>query len=1723
MALFRKFFYKKPPDGLLEISERVYVFDYCFTADVMEEDKHKGYIEGIIAQLHGHFPDASYMVFNMREGESPSHISNILSDYDMMVIDYPRQYEGCPLLTMEMIHHFLKSGENWVQLGRQNLILMHCERGGWAVLAFMLAAFLIYRKQFTGEQKTLDMIYKQAPRELLQLMSPLNPLPSQLRYLQYISRRNVGSEWPPLDRALTLDCVILRLVPKMDREGGCRPIFRIYGQDPFMAADRTPKVLFSTPKRSKLVRYYKQADCELVKIDIHCHVQGDVVLECISLDSDLERENMMFRVMFNTAFIRSNILMLNRDEIDILWNTKDNFPKNFRVEALFSDMEASSSVIPMGMPCIEEKEGLPVEAFAKVKEMFNNVDWLDSNTEVANVLQQITASNILLERLDSGISSPTSKLLKETLSGGFKFDLKTQNNMKNSPSAAHRRSITSFGSSSYAPMEKIEQFESKALPENYIRPLALQHIEPSGSKESLENDTNFPTYMVQGKQSIPLIEPSMDTTSSMEKRTKPSESKEMDIDSLEPKESLDNDTKFRTSLAQGKQSIPSTEPSTDANSMKEKIEPLESNEKEIESLDMKALSKNDGRSIFEPKTLSEIEDGLMVKKIEPLESKALPENNMKTLAPTDQEKQPIPLTGISTDSNSTEMQIESLESKESLEEITMFPVSVAQGKKPTPLNEPSLGEKGHLLELNKKEVESLGSTTLLENDRRLKFEPKVLPETEMKGPSSEVQEKLSMSLFESSEVTPVKKKIETLESKASPKNSKSLAPVEQEKQTIPSSGLSTHSNSTDMIEPFESNTLLENVTNFPVSVAQGKKSTTPFVEQSMDANSAKKKIGSLESKALLENDDMYSTSKDASLVKKKIGSLESKEKDTESLESKPSLEIDDMYSTSKDASLVKNKIGSLESKGKDTESLESKALLENDDMCSTSKDASLVKNKTWPLEPNEKDTESLESKALLESDVNHSTSISQRKQSIPVVEPSMDVNSVRKLSGELESEMLSENDIKSLASTVQRKQDSPSLDPLSVDTANSINKKIEPQKLQVAVELPAQSKIISPQDHAPIGNIKHVTQELMISTPSSILPPSDSKVPKSVEPSSTSVPPASSSPALPPSKVDALSAKQKTSQSFVPPPPPLPQHEPSSKLMQPIVINAMHDKGKKLLVTPPPPPPPLPATSLSTVKDSFKGPPPPPPPPPLSTNKSAASTGKTSPSSIPPPPPAPRHCSTTSAPTLTALAPPPPPPPLSKNSDVPSKPVPPPPSPPTTKSDAALLQPHAPPVPGPPGVPFGAKGRGLFRANPKGPSQTKRSNLKPYHWLKLTRAVHGSLWAETQKLEEACRYDLWAPEFDMSELESLFSAAAPNSDHGKEGNSNRRNSRQKVDKVQLIELRRAYNCEIMLTKVKIPLPDLMSAVLAMDDSVLYADQVENLIKFCPTKEEMEQLKGYTGDKDNLGKCEQFFLEMMKVPRVENKLRVFSFKMQFCLQVKDLRRDLNIVNSASEEIRNSVKLKRIMQTILSLGNALNHGTARGSAIGFRLDSLLKLTDTRARNNKMTLMHYLCKVLAEKLPELLDFPKDLLHLEGSTKIQLKYLAEEMQAISKGLEKVVQELTASENDGPVSECFCQILKEFLSDAESEVRSLAQLYANVGRNADALALYFGEDPARVPFEQVVSTLLNFVKMFIRAHDENCKQIEYEKKRAEKEAEKLAGKKDSEHMKRSIKIGNSK
>lgn len=234
------------------------VFDCCFATNPVRPDEYEEYIDCIMDHLRDYFPDAAFIVFTFGDGDYQIAINAAISKHGIAVVDYPSQTENCPVLTVEMIHHFLKSSESWLSIGQKNVILMHCQIGAFPVLAFMLAAFLLYGKIYTGEKKTLDMVYKQAPREVWHSITPIDPLPSQLRYLQYVSRRNVGTRWPPLDRALTLDCVIIRDIPNVDGKGGFRPIFRVFGPDPLMAADPKTKLLFSMPKRSKSVGYFKQ-------------------------------------------------------------------------------------------------------------------------------------------------------------------------------------------------------------------------------------------------------------------------------------------------------------------------------------------------------------------------------------------------------------------------------------------------------------------------------------------------------------------------------------------------------------------------------------------------------------------------------------------------------------------------------------------------------------------------------------------------------------------------------------------------------------------------------------------------------------------------------------------------------------------------------------------------------------------------------------------------------------------------------------------------------------------------------------------------------------------------------------------------------------------------------------------------------------------------------------------------------------------------------------------------------------------------------------------------------------------------------------------------------------------------------------------------------------------------------------------------------------------------
>ncbi|KAJ4960453.1 hypothetical protein NE237_020363 [Protea cynaroides] len=1532
MALFRRLFYRKPPDRLLEISERVYVFDCCFSTDVLEEDEYKGYLGGIVAQLQNYYSDASFMVFNFKEGERRSQISDILSQYDMTVMDYPRQYEGCPLLPLEMIYHFLRSSESWLSLeGQQNVLLMHCERGGWPVLAFMLAGLLLYRKQYTGEQKTLEMIYKQAPRELLHLLTPLNPQPSQLRYLQYISRRNLGSDWPPVDTPLNLNCLILRALPMFDGETGCRPVVRVYGQDPSNLTNRGSKLLFSTAKTKKNVRHYQQAECARVKINIHCRVQGDVVLECIHLHEDLVREEMMFRVMFNTSFIHSNMLILNHDEVDVLWDSKDQFPKDFKAEVLFLDSDAVGSNIRSEVAAQDgdETEGASTEEFYEVEEIFSNLDGQSGKGDTD--VQEVS------ESMFYDMSSKPGRKEDINLQMVKEIAMDERNQKQDRKQGSH-----------------VQTNENNTF---------------DGGNKKLETDA-------EESRNLETISQTTDVHRELENKAETSS----------------------TSSKQG---------------------------------------RNEGIDFFAANEIGEVKQKQVIQEDSDL--------------PTTQE------TNFDYENRKLEINADT------------------HGRLETTA---SLSDVFHGMTRK-------GLTSIVQNQKLVEVGSKVNSaniDTQKKKDWKVLLQKLDTDI-------------------CSPKTEKLMAPTSK-KQTFSGAKLSSNPVlAKHNIKQQES----EGVSTKPPKPKivsrwmPPKRPCTNFVNVPPDPLSRYHSAPPALAITAISNDCCTSESR------KSLPYVAACPEDAV-----PSGHLPE-------STVEEHKIVCI---------VPAKAA---EDALAPSPSSSLHPPPPLPPPPPPPPSLPFWAGTSVPSPRLPSSSTSLPNFSSGSSPPPTVLERTPLLPPSPCDKMVSVSPPPSSTSIWATPQDPapPPPPPPPPPMKNAVGS-IVPPPPPPPPSPPSFGRMFSSTPPPPRQTFDGSV------TPAS--PPLPRGKAGASSNSSSAVPMPTPPPPPPPPPINGPQPSSMHGALLPPPPPPrcgaLPPSPPPPPPLPPLPPPSMYG------APPPPPPPPMSGAPPPPPPPPLRGGPPLPPPPPLRGAPPAPPPpplhGTPPTRGAPPPPPPPMRGAPPPPPPPMRGAPPPPPPPMRGTPPPPLPPMrgaaPPPPPPPIgvrpipPPPPEAPRAPGAPPPPRPPGgappppPPFGTKGgapqspadarslasgrgRGLLR--PGGANQSaapRRSSLKPLHWVKVTRAVQGSLWAELQRYGEPPT----APEFDISELESLFSTTVskPTDSSGGKTGGGRKSAGSKTDRVHLIDLRRANNVEIMLTKVKMPLPDMMSAALALDDSILDVDQVENLIKFCPTKEEMELLKGYSGDKEKLGKCEQFFLELMKVPRVESKLRVFFFKIQFVFQTTDLRKSLNTVNLACDEVRNSVKLKEILKRILYLGNTLNQGTARGSAIGFKLDSLLKLTDTRASNSKMTLMHYLCKVLASKTPELLDFHQDLVSLESASKIQLKSLAEEMQAIIKGLEKVQQEQAASENDGPVSEAFRKTLKEFIGIAETEVASLTSFYAAVGRNADALALYFGEDPARCPFEQVTATLLNFVRMFRRAHDENCKQAELERKKAQKEAE---------------------
>jgi predicted amidophosphoribosyltransferase len=113
--------------------------------------------------------------------------------------------------------------------------------------------------------------------------------------------------------------------------------------------------------------------------------------------------------------------------------------------------------------------------------------------------------------------------------------------------------------------------------------------------------------------------------------------------------------------------------------------------------------------------------------------------------------------------------------------------------------------------------------------------------------------------------------------------------------------------------------------------------------------------------------------------------------------------------------------------------------------------------------------------------------------------------------------------------------------------------------------------------------------------------------------------------------------------------------------------------------------------------------------------------------------------------------------------------------------------------------------------------------------------------------------------------------------------------------------------------------DLRISILQLDETQLNEQLLKQFVNFIPTNDESELLAEHASNYDNLGKPEQFFVEMLKISRYEQRLRSMIYKLKFMERYDEIKPDVMAITKASLELKKSSKLSTILEVISSERN------------------------------------------------------------------------------------------------------------------------------------------------------------------------------------------------------------
>ncbi|XP_048803976.1 inverted formin-2-like isoform X2 [Lagopus muta] len=372
------------------------------------------------------------------------------------------------------------------------------------------------------------------------------------------------------------------------------------------------------------------------------------------------------------------------------------------------------------------------------------------------------------------------------------------------------------------------------------------------------------------------------------------------------------------------------------------------------------------------------------------------------------------------------------------------------------------------------------------------------------------------------------------------------------------------------------------------------------------------------------------------------------------------------------------------------------------------------------------------------------------------------------------------------------------------------------------------------------------------------------------------------------------------------------------------------------------------------------------------------------------------------------------------------------------------------------------------------PKKTPKLRMKVFHWQKLPSDVvrqSRSMWAVVPNGNK----ELVEP--DYASLELLFCASPTKPKETRPA--------KKTKQVTFISPKKSLLLSIFLKQFKCSNEEIANMIQKGDRSRFDAGILKQLLKLLPESHEINKLKSCKEERSELTNADQFYLHLLEVPSYQLRIECMLICEETQILLQCLWPKAQAIRTACETLLTSRRLPVFCQLILKVGNFLNYGHHTGDAGGFKISALLKLTDTKANQSHITLLHHILEEVEKNHNDLLQLPRDLDFVSKAAGFHFDAMRAEAGDNLKKLLEIEKRLFLSTEDLKIQHT------KLVQSSVSASKDLQEELANIEKKKEELADYLCEDRKKMSLEDVFNTLKTFRELFLKALQENQERKE--------------------------------